>query len=238
MDPGRCHYDPARSHERALKVLIIEDSEPLRRSLAQGLRRSGFVVDLAADGEEGLAFARGYEYDVIVLDLMLPKLPGLVVLDRVRAPPRDVPVLILSARDQVTDRVLGLERGADDYLIKPFDFDELVARLRALARRHHNHGHPLVARGALEIDLGRREVRRNGASVSLTAGEFRLLEALTLRRGRVISKRELIDLLHDGEHVVSENAIEFLVSALRRKLDAPGAESLIATRRGYGYLLA
>ena len=218
-----------------MKLLVIEDSERLRRSLGLGLRRSGFAVDLAADGSEGLEFAQAYEYDAIVLDLMLPGLPGLQVLERIRADEKDVFVLILSARDQVDDRVRGLAAGADDYLIKPFAFDELVARLQALTRRRHNLSRSSLEVGELEVDLARREARRAGRAVPLTRGEYAILETLALRRGRVVSKRELLELLNDGQAEVTENAVEVLVSGLRRKVAAAGADSPVRTRRGYGY---
>lgn len=220
-----------------MKLLIIEDSERLRRFLERGLAGAGFTGDAAADGEEGLAFAQAYEYDAVVLDLMLPRLPGLEVLRRLRRRGSALPVLILSARDQVEDRVRGLELGADDYLVKPFALDELVARLRALIRRRFDTRAPSIEIGPLEIDTARREVRRDGAPVPLTRSEYELLERLAFGRGRVHSQAQLAELLHPGTTAVTLNLVEKLVSTLRKKIDRPGADSLIHTRRGFGYVI-
>lgn len=220
-----------------MKVLIVEDSERLRRFLARGLAGAGFAVDVAADGAEGLAFAAAYEYDAVVLDLMLPGLPGLEVLRRLRRRGGSVHVLILSARDQIEDRVRGLELGADDYLVKPFAFDELVARLRALVRRRFDAKRPALTVGPLVIDTERRQALRDGEPLPLTRGEYALLERLAYARGRVHSQDQLVELLHSGAAAVTGNLVEKLISTLRKKIDRPGAESLIRTRRGFGYLI-
>ncbi len=226
-----------------MKVLIVEDSERLRRSLEVGLRKSGFVVDVSLCSRmewwtriSGLEFALAGGYDAIVLDLMLPGRSGFELLANLRGAGSDVCVLILSARDQVEDRVLGLDRGADDYLVKPFAFEELVARLRSLSRRRHRNVKPTIHLGEVTIDLARNEALRDGRSLELTASELRLLEALALRRGRIVSKRDLVDLLHDADASVTENAIEVLISGLRRKLGAD-ASAALRTRRGLGYVL-
>ncbi len=220
-----------------MKILVVEDSERLRRALALGLRKSGFVVDFAADGEEGLAFARSGEYDAIVLDLMLPRLSGLELLDTLRRDGSETRVLVLSARDQVEDRILGLDRGADDYLVKPFAFDELVSRLHALTRRAHGRATPRLQAGELEIAVARHETSFRGKTIVLTTGEQRALETLVSRRGRVVTKRDLLELLHDADASVTENAVEVLISSLRRKLREAGVPPLVVTRRGYGYLV-
>jgi len=216
-----------------MKILVIEDSERLRRSLEVGLRRSGFAVDVVGDGEDGLAYARLGTYDAIVLDLMLPGLDGLTLLRRLREDGSKVHVLILSARDQVEQRIEGLRLGADDYLTKPFAFEELVARLQALVRRRYGAKDPVHRIGLLHVDTGRRTVTIDGAAVPLTRNEYAVLEYLLARRGRVVSKPELLDHLHGGDAQASENAVEVLVHQLRKKL----RENVIATRRGHGYLV-
>jgi len=220
-----------------VKVLVVEDSERLLRSLGQGLRQLGYAVDLAGDGEDGLAFAETYDYDVIVLDLMLPGLPGLEVLQRLRARGSGAHVLILSARDRVEDRVKGLQMGGDDYLIKPFAFDELAARITALVRRRHQAKTPLLRLGPLEIDTARRQVSRQGASLHLTPSEYALLEFLAYQPGRVFSQEQLLELLHRSDADVSSNVVEVLVSGLRKKIHVEGEPPILRTRRGFGYLV-
>lgn len=220
-----------------MKVLIVEDSERLSRSLGQGLRKLGYTVDLAGDGENGLAFAETYDYDVIVLDLMLPGLPGLEVLQRLRARGRATHVLILSARERVEDRVRGLQLGADDYLVKPFAFDELAARIQALVRRRYQAKSPILRLGPLAIDTAGKQVSRRGRRLQLTPGEYRLLEFLAYQRGRVFSQEQLLEHLHRTDTDVSSNVVEVLVSGLRRKIHAPGEPPVLRTRRGFGYFV-
>lgn len=220
-----------------MRVLVIEDSERLQRSLQVGLGRSGFSVDVASDGEEGLEYALAVDYEVLVLDLMLPRMSGLEVLERLRDRHYDAHILILSARDQIADRVKGLEMGADDYLVKPFSFDELTARIRALTRRRHDEKSPVVKIGSVEVDTSRRAAKRNGDRLCLTPKEYALLEFLALRKGQVFSKDRLIEQLYPYDTEVSENMIEVLVSGLRRKLHHADEPPLIETRRGFGYLI-
>jgi DNA-binding response OmpR family regulator len=221
----------------AVKVLVVEDSERLRRSLHQGLQRLGYAVDLAEDGDGGLAFAETYDYDVIVLDLMLPGLPGLDLLRRLRARGRGEHVLILSARDRVEDRVKGLQLGADDYLIKPFAFDELSARIQALVRRRYRAKNPVLRLGPLEIDTVGKRVSRAGGTVPLTPGEYRLLELLAYQPGRVVSQEQILEHLHQSDTEVSSNVVEVLVSGLRRKIHVAGEPPILRTRRGFGYFV-
>jgi DNA-binding response OmpR family regulator len=223
--------------ETPVKVLVVEDSERLRRSLGQGLRRLGHAVDLAPDGEEGLMFAETYEYDVIVLDLMLPRLTGLEVLRRLRARGSGAHVLILSARDRVEDRVTGLVTGADDYLVKPFAFDELCARIQALVRRRHQAKSPILRLGSIEIDTARRRVSRGGDPLHLTPSEYALLELLAYQRGRVFSQEQLLDHLHRSDADVSSNVVEVLVSGLRKKIHVRDEPPILRTRRGFGYFV-
>jgi DNA-binding response OmpR family regulator len=220
-----------------MKILVVEDSERLRRSLQQGLGRLGCAVDLAEDGDTGLAFARTYVYDVVVLDLMLPGLSGLDVLRRLRARGGAEHVLILSARDRVEDRVKGLQLGADDYLVKPFAFDELAARVQALVRRRYRSKDPVLRLGTLEIDTVGKRVSRGGGPVALTPGEYRLLEFLAYQPGRVVSQERILEHLHPGDTEVSSNVVEVLVSGLRRKIHVAGEPPILRTRRGFGYFV-
>lgn len=220
-----------------MRMLVIEDSERLRRSLGRGLSQAGFAVDLCGDGHEGLAFAETNDYDVVVLDLMLPGLDGLTVLKTLRQRGVKTHVLILSARDQVADRIQGLELGADDYLIKPFAFDELCARVRALVRRRYEVKDPVIRIGALEIDTAAQRVRRHGQPLALTASELALLELLALRRGRVVTREQILSHLYASDAEIASNVIEVLVHSLRKKLDGGEETSIIQTRRGRGYLI-
>lgn len=220
-----------------MKILVIEDSERLQRSLQHGLGRSGFAVDVVSDGDTGLAWAKLGHYDAIILDLMLPRLDGISLLRRLRAYGSTAHVLILSAKDEVTERVAGLQAGADDYLTKPFDFDELVARLRALIRRKYGTKAPTQQLGELELDTTRRSLSFRGNEIALTRSEYSLVEYLAARRGRVISKSELLDHLCAGTEPSSANAVEVLVHQLRRKVREAGHANVIRTMRGHGYAI-
>jgi len=220
-----------------VKLLLVEDSERLRRSLELGLGRSGFAVDAVGDGEAGLAYARHGTYDAVVLDLMLPKLDGLSLLRRLREEGNKVHVLILSARDQVGERIRGLELGADDYLTKPFAFGELVARIRALVRRKFGTKSPVHEVAGIQVDTGRRVVVRGEQEIELTRNEYAVLEYLVARRGRVVSKLELLDHLYAGAGHGSENAVEVFVHQLRKKIEKEGNGEVIRTRRGHRYVV-
>jgi DNA-binding response OmpR family regulator len=220
-----------------MRVLLVEDYEPLARSLAQGLREAGYALDVASDGEEGLGLAQANAYDALLLDLMVPKLDGLTILRRLRAGGSNAGVLIITARDQVSDRVDGLDLGADDYLIKPFAFDELLARLRAVIRRRYGSPANVLRIGDVELDLGARTVRRGGQVVPLSAREFALLEYLALRRGQVVTRAEIWAHVYDFAAEPSSNVVDVYVGYLRRKLGdgEEGASRLIRTHRGLGY---
>jgi DNA-binding response OmpR family regulator len=220
-----------------MRVLLIEDYQPLRKSLSRGLREAGFAVDAAADGEEGLRFARSGDYDVIVLDLMLPKLDGLTVLRRLREAGNPVHVLILTARDALSDRVTGLDLGADDYLAKPFALGELLARVRALVRRRYAAKSAVIRVGDLEVDTSSRAVRRAGEKVDLTAREYALLELLVMRAGHVLTRDEIWEHVYDFAAEVNSNVIDVYIGYLRKKLERDGLPRLIHTRRGLGYVL-
>ena len=220
-----------------MKLLIIEDSKRLLRSLSVGLKKQGFSIDAAENGRDGLDFALFNDYDVILLDLMLPGLDGLTVLRKLRASGKQTHILILSARDQVEDRVKGLRLGADDYLVKPFSFDELIARIQTLVRRKYEAKSPEICLGSIVVNTAKKEVLCKGVVVSLTPAEYAILEHLILNRGRVLSKDQLLDAVHDSESYASRNVVEVLVCNLRKKLDTGESDSLIKTRRGYGYLI-
>ncbi len=220
-----------------MRILLVEDSLRLQQAIASGLRELGYAVDLAGDGEEGLWRAETVEYDLIVLDLMLPKLDGLSVLQRLREQGRKTHVLVLTARDKVADRVLGLQQGADDYLVKPFDFKELVARIQALTRRAHGVKSPCITVVELTIDASARVVTRAGESLELTPREYALLEYLAFRRGEVVSRTQIEQHIYDDRVEPNSNVVDSAICTLRRKIDQPGETSLIQTRRGQGYIL-
>lgn len=219
-----------------MRVLLIEDYQPLRRSLDQGLREAGFSVDASADGEEGLWYAQANAYDAIVLDLMLPKLDGLTVLERLRTGGNRTPVLILTARDSLDDRVRGLDRGADDYLTKPFALAELLARLRALVRRGYRRPETVLAVAHLTIDTAARTATVAGEKVSLTAKEFALLELLARRSGELVTRSDIIEHCYDFATEAASNVIDVYIGYLRRKIERPDQPRLIHTRRGQGYV--
>jgi two-component system OmpR family response regulator len=215
-----------------MRILIVEDEPDLLRSLAQALREEGYAVDTANNGEDGLFKAEGYDYDAIVLDVMLPKLDGWEILKRLRKA-KKTPVLMLTARDQSRDRVKGLDTGADDYVVKPFDLAELFARLRALIRRSANKTTNVIEISEVRIDTAARNVSRDGAAVELTAREYTLLEFLALHRGEVVTRTQLYEHLFDENESSLSNLLDVHVSNLRKKL---GAE-FITTRRGHGYCI-
>jgi two-component system OmpR family response regulator len=216
-----------------MRVLIVEDEPDLAAALKRLLEEAGFLADVAGDGEAGLTLALEDTYDLLVLDLMLPQLQGEKVVGELRRRGRDVPVLVLTARDMVSDRVRLLDTGADDYVIKPFEPDELVSRCRALVRRAGGQSSSVLAIGDVAIDLARREVRRGGDPVAVTPREFRVLEYLAVNRGRVVPRDELLSRLYGDDEETWSNVLEVYVAALRRKLGA----GVIATRRGHGYIV-
>jgi two-component system copper resistance phosphate regulon response regulator CusR len=221
-----------------MRVLIVEDSERLNAAVARGLRAAGLTVDCAADGESALQFERRYPYEVIVLDLMLSKLSGFEVLRHLRECESRTRVLVLSARDQVTDRVSCLNLGADDYLVKPFAFDELVARVLALGRRRTGETNLVLRVGKLTIDTAARVAVIGTDALPLAPKEYALLETLVRSRGRCMSRAELFERLYDSESESSDRVIEVIVSTLRAKLERAGCNDLIETRRGFGYCVA
>jgi two-component system OmpR family response regulator len=215
-----------------MRLLIVEDEPDLLRSLAQALREEGYAVDTAAAGEDGFYKAENYDYDAVVLDVMLPKMDGWEILARLRKI-KKTPVLMLTARDQARDRVRGLDTGADDYVVKPFDLNELFARLRALIRRSQNKTTNVIEIGEVKIDTAARNISRADKPVELTAREYSLVEFLALHRGEVVTRTQLYEHLFDENDDTFSNLLDVHVSNVRKKL---GAE-FIVTRRGHGYCI-
>jgi DNA-binding response OmpR family regulator len=220
-----------------MRVLVIEDYPPLARSIAQGLHEAGYAVDVATDGESGLSLVCSAPYDAVVLDLLLPELDGFAVLERMRRAERGAAVLILTARQELGDRVRGLDLGADDYLVKPFAFEELLARLRAVIRRRYGRAHRVLTVADLHIDTASRSVTRGARAVEVSAREYALLEYLALRRGQTVTRSEIWDHVYDFATEPSSNVIDVYIGYLRRKIDDDHAPKLIHTRRGMGYVL-
>jgi len=219
-----------------MKVLIVEDERKTAEYLHQGLTEQGCSVELAHDGIDGQHLALHYDFDVIVLDVMLPGLDGFEVLRSLRAV-KQTPVIMLTARDGIDDRVRGLQGGADDYLVKPFSFMELLARLQALTRRGHAREPTLLRVGELQVDLIRRKVARAGQRIDLTAKEFALVALLARRQGEILSKTAIAEAVWDMNFDSNTNVVEVAVKRLRAKIDAPFAQPLLHTIRGMGYVL-
>ncbi|MEO7096601.1 MAG: response regulator transcription factor [Polyangiales bacterium] len=218
-----------------MRALVVEDYAPVRNAVREGLVEAGFAVDVAANGEDGLWHAEQNPYDVMILDIMLPKVDGLEVLRRLRAGGAKVPVLLLTAKDTVADRVTGLDLGADDYLVKPFAFAELLARVRSLIRRRYDTRDPKIRLADLEVDTARRSVRRGATAIALSAKEYALLEYLALRAGELVTRTEIWEHVYDFHSEAQSNVVDVYVGYLRKKLGPP---QLIHTRRGQGYVLA
>jgi two-component system response regulator PhoP len=221
-----------------MHVLIVEDEERLAENLAKAItRNAGFVVDIALDGNEGLHLALSGSFDVVILDLMLPGIPGQTVLSELRKAGDKTPVLVLTAKEDKQTIVGLLDSGADDYLAKPFDLGELLARVKALIRRSKGQASSSLMLADLVLDMNTRSAARSGQRVELTPMEYRTLEYLMMRQGTVVSKEELLEHLYDYNWEKFSNVIEVYVSALRRKIDARASGRLIHTLRGHGYVL-
>jgi two-component system response regulator PhoP len=218
-----------------MRVLVVEDEGALRENLRRQLVEAGFNVDVAADGEEGLFAGSEYPIDVAIIDLGLPKLPGLELIRKLRAQDRRFPILVLTARDRWQDKVEGLDAGADDYVAKPFQFEEVLARLQALLRRSGGWASSSLACGPVRLDTRAQTVTVDGAAVELTTFEYRILEHLMLKAGEVISKTDLTEQLYDQDFERDSNVIEVFIGRLRRKLDPEDRIHPIETLRGRGY---
>jgi two-component system copper resistance phosphate regulon response regulator CusR len=221
-----------------MRVLVVDDSERVRKALASGLRAQGLAVELAQDGAEALGLIDSLPVDVIVLDLMMPVMDGTQLLEVLKRRPVKPRILVLSARDQVSDRVDALNLGADDYLVKPFAFDEVLARIRALARRRADAASPVLQHGSLQVDTATRLARAGEVALPLTPKEYALLELLLRRRGHVLSRALIFESLYESDSSASDTVIEVLLSTLRAKLARAGLPELIETRRGFGYVVA
>ncbi len=220
-----------------MRLLVVEDYRPLQQSLVKGLREAGFAVDTTRDGKEGLWYATSNEYDVIILDLMLPGMDGLEILRKIRTQGKKSHVLILTAKDTVQDRVTGLDLGADDYLVKPFAFDELMARVRALLRRSYRQKNPSIKIKDLRLDLITQKVWRGREEIQLTPREYVLLEYLAIRAGQMVSRSDIWEHVYEFSSSTSSNVVDVYIGYLRRKIEREGKPALIHTVRGRGYLL-
>lgn len=218
-----------------MRLLLIEDEAPLRLTLARRLEADGYRVDQASDGEDGLYQAREYPFDLAIVDLGLPKRSGLSIVQQLRAEGLALPILILTARGNWQDRVTGLEAGADDYLVKPFEYPELAARIKALLRRANRATSDVLRFGPLALDLAAQKVSLQDVPLDLTTFEYRVLELLVRERARVVSKQELSDYLYAHDDDRDSNVLEVLIGRLRRKLDPSGTLAPIETLRGRGY---
>jgi len=221
-----------------VRILIVEDEQTLRETLQTHFTEAGFTVDVAKDGEEGLFAGLEYPLDVAVVDLGLPKLPGLDVIRKLRAARKSYPILVLTARDRWQDKVEGLQAGADDYVAKPFHFEEVLARVQALLRRAGGWSSATLSCGPIVLDTRTQSITVSGAPVELTTFEYRILEHLMLRAGEVISKAELTERLYDQDFERDSNVIEVFIGRLRRKLDPQDQLKPIETLRGRGYRFA
>ena len=221
-----------------MRILLVEDEPQAARILAKGLREEAYAVDIAPDGEHAVYQASIAEFDAVILDVGLPRGDGFAVCRQLRDAGLEIPILMLTARDAVESRIRGLDSGADDYLTKPYDFRELLARLRALLRRGHRPVTPAVlAVGPLSLDRRTRQARRDGRLLELTAREYALLEYLVLHADTVVRRATLTEHVWEASHEPASNAVDVCVQRLRRKIDKPGESSLILTRRGEGYML-
>ena len=220
-----------------MKILIVEDEQDLAEIIKQGLEENSFSVEMCHDGEEGLFMAGNYPYDAVLLDIMLPTMDGFTVLKKLREQKIKVPVLMLTARGEMDDKVKGLDIGADDYLVKPFKFPELISRLKAIIRRNKGEASPLISIGDLTIDINSMAVKRADKEIKLSSREYRILMYLSLNRGRVISREQIAEYIYDPDHDHDSNIIDVYINYLRNKIDKDHADKLIHTIRGEGYVM-
>ena len=220
-----------------MRILVVEDEKDLAGIVKQGLEEEGYVVDVAHDGEEGLYMAENYPVDAIILDIMLPLMDGLTLLSTIRRKGIAVPVILLTARDALLDKIKGLDTGADDYLTKPFVFDELLARVRSLLRRKTQVKEAVIRIADLEINTANHEVRRGGKSINLSAREYALLEYLAYNRDKLVTRTEIVEHIYHEDSEMDSNVVDVYINYLRNKLDKEFPKKLIHTVRGAGYML-
>ncbi len=218
-----------------MRILVVEDERGVAKFIKQGLSEAGYAVDIAGDGEEGLDYVAVMDYDIILLDIMLPKIDGIEVLEHIRKKDINVPVILLTARDAVTDRVKGLDAGADDYLIKPFAFPELLARIRALLRRPPMQNSTILKVDDLEMDVSKHEVHRAGLLIDLSPREFALLEFLMRNNKQILTRTQLIEHVWSYDFYTGTNVLDVYIGYLRKKIDLKKSRPLIHTVRGIGY---
>lgn len=220
-----------------MKILVVEDEEKIAKAVQRGLRQQGYACDIALDGDEGLLMAQAESYDLFILDIMLPgSYSGLNLIKEIRDTGSSSPILMLTAKDTVIDRAHGLNSGADDYLVKPFAFLELIARVRALLRRAKDSDMPLLNTGSMQIDPDRQSVMCNSKEVRLGKKEFSLLNYLMLNKGRVITKDQLINHVWDSDQIISENTVEVHIASLRKKIRNISPQDYVHTKKGFGYI--
>ena len=220
-----------------MRVLVVEDAKDMNRLIVKTLTRAGYSVDGCYNGEEALDFLAGAEYDAILLDVMMPKMDGYALLEKLRSQGMDTPVLFLTARDAISDRVKGLDLGADDYLVKPFDFDELLARIRAMTRKKAGKRSNVFTLGDLQVDAQSHTVTRGGQEINLLPKEFTILEYMIRNQGTVLSREQLENQIWNYERSGSSNNIDVYISKLRKKIDGEGQSRLLHTIRGVGWVL-
>ncbi len=221
-----------------MRVLLVEDSRRLRETIVMALKQSGYAVDATEDGDEGLWMAQTHNYDAAILDIMLPGLDGVSILKRLRAEENKTPVMFLTAKDTIEDRVNGLRTGADDYLVKPFALEELLARVEALCRRSYQEAAPVTQVGDLKLDTSAKRASRAGIDLDLTAREFALLEHLMLKQGKVVTRTDIEEHIYDDIVTPMSNVVDSAICALRKKIVVPNSDKpLIHTRRGQGYVM-
>lgn len=220
-----------------MRILIVEDEKALANTLKKGLSEEGYSPDVAFDGEEGSFMAETEPYDLLILDIMLPKMDGISILRKLRKEGIKTPVLMLTAKDTIADKIKGLDTGADDYLTKPFDFEELLARVRALLRRKGEVKSAIIAVGDLELDTASHQVKRGGKDIPLSAREYALLEYLAYNKGKVVTRTDISEHIYDYDFDLDSNIIDVYINFLRNKIDKGSDKKLIQTVRGAGYIL-
>ena len=220
-----------------MRLLIVEDEKSLLKILEKGFKEEGYGVDVASDGEEGLYMAENIPYDAMILDIMLPEIDGLTILSTIRKKDIATPVILLTARDATGDKITGLDTGADDYLTKPFDFDELLARVRSLVRRKSTTKEALIRIDDLEINTASHEVKRGGRAITLSSREYSMLEYMAYKKNTVLSRSDILEHVYSEEVDLDSNIVDVYINYLRKKIDAGAERKLIHTVRGAGYIL-